>query len=129
MTRRGVLPTIDAVALLVFVVVGLLQHEEGADPGLFVRNAVPLLAAWFVAARVVGTYRRPAAGVLLLTWALAVPVGLLVRTAWVGSPHGTQILVFLGVGLAFTLAFLVAGRALVRMLDRRGAPGTPDVLV
>ncbi|MBA3690885.1 MAG: DUF3054 domain-containing protein [Actinobacteria bacterium] len=133
MPRRGLLPAADALALLVFVAVGLAQHREGGVPALFVRNALPLLVSWFVVAAIDGAYRRPGAKVLLLTWAVAVPAGLLVRTAWVGSPHGAQILVFLGVGLAFTLLFLLMGRALVwavgRTLDRGRAPGAPDVLV
>lgn len=126
MSRNVLVPITDALALVVFVGVGIAQHDEGGVPALFVRNALPLLLAWFVVAQLTGLYRRPRRGVLLLTWAVAVPAALLIRTAWVGSPHGAQIVVFLGVGLAFTLAFLLAGRALARAFERRGAP---DVLV
>ena len=50
--------------------------------------------------------------------AIAVPVALVVRTWWVGSPQGWRIVVFLAVGLAFTLLFLSLGRALVAAFVR-----------
>jgi len=79
---------------------------------------------WFAVAVVSGAYRRPALRTLLWTWAVAVPAGLIVRTLWVGSPSGVRLLTFLGIGLAFTLLFLLAGRAVVgvsgRIRSRRG---------
>jgi hypothetical protein len=128
MSRRRLLPILDATALLLFVAIGLAQHDEGAAATLLLRNVVPLFAAWFLVARVAGTYSRPGIRTLLTTWAIAIPVGLLLRTAWVGSPHGLEILVFLGVGLAFTLLFLLIGRALARAFGERGAPTTPGVV-
>ena len=78
---------------------------------------------WFAVAAVTGAYRRPGLRTLLWTWIVAVPAGLVVRTIWVGSPSGVRLLTFLGIGLAFTLLFLLAGRAVVgvtgRMRSRR----------
>jgi hypothetical protein len=128
MHRRQLLPAVDALALVLFVVVGIREHTEGAALSLLLRNVVPLLVAWFAVARFMGTYRRPGMPTLLRTWAVAVPAALLVRTAWVGSPTGGRILVFLGVGLAFTLLFLLVGRGLARTLGRRGAPAGPGVV-
>lgn len=136
MSRRVLLPILDGAALLLFVVIGLAQHDEGASAGLFLRNAIPLIGAWFAVAVPLGTYRlpgrlpgrRPGVRTLLSTWAIAVPAGLLLRTAWVGSPHGSEILVFLGVGLAFTLLFLTIGRAGARFVGDRGAPTTSGVV-
>jgi hypothetical protein len=108
----------DAVALLSFVAVGLRSHRIGAIAEIAARNAVPLAVAWVVVALVVGTYRRRDLASLVLTWALAVPTALLVRTWWVGSPQGSRIVVFLGVGLAFTLLFLLIGRGIVAVLTR-----------
>jgi hypothetical protein len=124
MSRNPLLPIVDAAALIAFVAVGLSQHGEGAVATLFLRNVVPLLGAWFLVARAVGTYPRPGVRTLLITWVIAVPTGLLLRTVWVGSPHGSQIAVFLGVGLAFTLLFLSIGRGLARALGHRRAPTT-----
>jgi DUF3054 family protein len=107
----------DAAALIVFVLIGIRGHRAGTVEG-FIRNAVPLLGAWFLVAWLAHTYRRPGSRSLLRNWIVAVPVGLLVRTMIVGSPKGGKILVFIGVGLAFTLLFLVLGRLLARLLSR-----------
>jgi hypothetical protein len=107
----------DAAALVVFVIVGLRGHRVGAVEG-FVRNAVPVLGVWFLVAWLAHTYRRPGWRSLVRTWIVAVPIGLLVRTLIVGSPNGVRVLVFIAVGLAFTLVFLVLGRLLVRLLSR-----------
>jgi hypothetical protein len=108
----------DAIALLAFVAVGLRSHRIGAIAEIAVRNLVPLTVAWIVVALVVGTYRRRDLLSLVLTWMVAVPTALLVRTWWVGSPQGGRIAVFLGVGMAFTLLFLLIGRGLVAALTR-----------
>ena len=119
---RWVLPTVDALALTAFVLVGIRSHHDAGGIPLFARNAVPLLVAWFVAAPAVGTYRRPGLRSLVSAWAVAIPAGLLMRSVWVGSPTGGRLLVFLAVGLAFTLLFLLIGRGLVRIVARRGLP-------
>ena len=122
----SVLIAVDALALVMFVLVGLRSHHEGGVPAIFVRNALPLSVAWFVTAAVVGTYRRPGLRTLLLTWIVAVPVALVARSIWVGSPTGSRLSVFLGVGLAFTLLFLLAGRGMVRLAIRRVLPVGPE---
>lgn len=121
----------DAVALMVFVLAGIRSHHEVGAIDLFLRNAVPLEVAWFAVSAVAATYRRPGLRTLLWTWIVAVPAGLVVRSIWVGSPSGTRLLVFVGIGLLFTLLFLLAGRGIVALMDRRrptdalpSAPGT-----
>jgi Protein of unknown function (DUF3054) len=104
----------DVVALVAFVLIGIRSHHVGT-PIEFVRNAGPLLGAWFTVAWFTRTYRRPGYRGLLRTWIVAVPVGLLIRTALVGRPSGGRLLVFLAVGLGVTLALLVLGRILVRL--------------
>jgi hypothetical protein len=126
--RRILLPCVDAFALVVFVVVGVSDHDDGVAVSRFLRNAVPLVGAWFLVAAVTGAYRRPGLRTLLVTWAVAVPAGLLLRTAWVGSPTGSRILVFLGVGLVFTLLFLLVGRGVARAFAAAGAPEGPGVV-
>ena len=107
----------DAAALIVFVLIGIRGHRAGTVEG-FLRNAVPLLGVWFLVAWLAHTYRRPGWRSLLRNWIVAVPIGLLVRTLIVGSPKGGKILVFIAVGLAFTLLLLVLGRLLARLLSR-----------
>jgi glycopeptide antibiotics resistance protein len=110
-------PIADAAALIVFVIVGVSGNRAGTMEG-FLRTAVPLLGVWFLVAWLAHTYRRPGWRSLLRNWIVAVPVGLLVRTLIVGSPKGARILVFIAVGLAFTLVFLVLGRLLARLISR-----------
>ena len=109
----------DAAALVVFVLIGIRGHRAGTVEG-FLRNAIPLLGVWFAVAWLAHTYRRPGWRSLVRNWIVAVPVGLLVRTLIVGSPRGGRLLVFLAVGLAFTLVFLVLGRLLARIGSRGG---------
>jgi hypothetical protein len=116
---------VDAAALAAFVVVGVIQHDEGLALAGLLRTAVPLLVAWFAVALVVGTYRRPGWATLALTWAIAVPLGLVTRSVIRGGPWGRGLLIFGGVAMAFTLLFLAAGRSLlwigVRIGRREGA--------
>lgn len=112
----------DALALVVFVVAGMRSHHEGTLAAIFLRNAIPLLGAWFVVSAVFGTYRKAGLKVVMQTWVVAVPIGLVVRSLWVGSPQGGRIFVFVAVGLAFTLLFLLAGRAVVALVTGRGYP-------
>jgi hypothetical protein len=117
---RSVVPSAvaDALALVAFILVGIRSHHEIAPLDLFLRNAVPLEATWFVVAAVTGAYRRPGIRTFLWTWLVAVPAGLVLRSLWVGSPTGVRLLTFLGIGLAFTLLFLLAGRAVVGVIGR-----------
>jgi hypothetical protein len=109
----------DLAALTLFVLAGMRNHRTGSQLEIFLRNAVPVIAAWLVFSVVWRTYRPVRAMRLGLTWVTAVPVGLLLRTWWVGSPTGGRVAVFLGVGMAFTALFLLIGRGLSVLLGRR----------
>ncbi len=100
----------DGLALVAFVLVGAAEHGEGLALGALVRTGLPLLSAWAVVALAVGTYRRVGLASLALTWAIAVPLGLLVRSAIRGGPWGRGLLVFGGVAMGFTALFLLAAR-------------------
>lgn len=116
---------VDELAIVAFVVAGTISHHGGQAAMFFLRNWVPLTIAWFAAAAIFATYRRPGIRTLLLTWAVAVPTGLVARSILVGSPTGSQLVLFVGVGLPFTLLFLLVGRILVRLLATRGLPAAP----
>jgi hypothetical protein len=115
--RGPILPAVDAVALVVFTVVGVANHDGGLPPEALARVGVPLLGCWFVAAAVCSTYRSPGLRTLLLAWATSVPVAGLVRTVLAGGPWNADVLAFLAVAMAFTLLFLLAGRAVARVVD------------
>jgi hypothetical protein len=102
----------DAVALLVFVTVGLLTHHGGVSAAGYARDALPLLGCWFAAAAAFGLYRRPTRRALLRTWAVGITAGIAVRQLVLWSFHGDD-LVFLVVALCFTLLFVLIGRALL----------------
>jgi hypothetical protein len=103
----------DGLALLAFVLVGLRNHHEATVAEAFWRNAIPLVVTWAAAAWLLGTYRRPSIAALVKTWLVAVPIAVVVRSVWVGSPTGGRLFVFLGVAMAFTLLFLLAGRSAI----------------
>lgn len=100
----------DAAGLIAFTVVGLRFHKIALTPYEVLQTAVPLLVAWFAAARLLGTYRRRGAARFVLTWIIAVPLGLAIRQFWLGRPFGQSFLIFLAVGGTLTLAFLLFWR-------------------
>lgn len=103
---------VDTVALVAFVVIGVIQHEGFQLRGVL-RTGIPLLVAWFLVALAVGTYRRPGWVTMLVTWIVGVSLGLVARSVIRGGPWGRGLLVFGGVAMAFTLLFLVGGRLLL----------------
>lgn len=113
---------VDVTALLLFVAAGLRSHGDGAAVSQFLRNAIPLAVCWLSVAQLLGTYRRPGSATLWRTWLVAVPLALVIRTAWVGSPTGVEFLQFLGVGMVFTGLFLLIGRGAVALFTGRGYP-------
>jgi hypothetical protein len=129
MRRRWLLAVVDGIALLSFVLAGIREHGETEAGSVLLRNAVPLLVVWFLLSFPLRTYREPGLRTLLRTWISAVPVALLIRTLWVGDPTGARIVIFLGVGLAFTLLFLVIGRSLIRILPGPDANGAASGVV
>ncbi|MDR7555845.1 MAG: DUF3054 domain-containing protein [Armatimonadota bacterium] len=100
----------DIAALLAFVGVGLVTHGVPVSAGAVLRTALPLGVAWFALAPACGTYRRPGWRTLLVTWAVAVPAGVLLRQWWLARPLGVATLVFLLTAWLLTLVFLAAGR-------------------
>jgi hypothetical protein len=113
---------VDLVALPLFVVVGMGSHDRDGQLAVFARNAIPIEVAWLAVALIVRTYRPPSLGRMLGTWIIAVPVGLVIRTAIAGSFGDPDILVFFGVAMAFTLLFLGVGRAIALALGRLWGP-------
>jgi hypothetical protein len=103
----------DAAALLVFVVVGVLNH--GASVGAFVRDLLCILGGWFAAAVVLRLYVRGGRRRFAATWLAGVSTGVLVRAAIVGH----VAVDFWGVALGFTLLFVLVARGLRRAVGNR----------
>ena len=123
MTARITL-AVDLLALMLFVVAGMRSHGTASQLEIFARNAVPIGGAWLVVSLLLRTYRPPTLARMLLTWAVAIPVGVVLRSAWTGSPDGVDLLVFGGVAMAFTLAFLSGGRLITTLVSPRLRAGT-----
>jgi DUF3054 family protein len=113
----------DGLALVAFVTLGLLSHDHALSLGGYARDLLPLLAGWFGAAAVFGLYRAGGRRALLLTWAVGVTAGVLIRALALGRSLGGGEAAFLAVTLAFTGLFVLAVRALTRRLrTARAAP-------
>jgi hypothetical protein len=120
---------IDLLALVLFVVAGMRSHRTASQLEIFARNVVPIGGAWLVTAAIVGTYRAgdgrlPSLKRLVLTWAIAVPIGVLLRSWWTGSPDGDDLVVFGAVAMAFTLAFVAGGRVVATLVSTRARAET-----
>ena len=109
----------DAIALALFAVIGLATHDEGVTAGGVARNALPILAAWFVVAAFAGTYARPGLRTMLVTWVIAVPVGVAIRAIVLNRPADGSQIVFGVVTMTVTLVLLLAWRALATVVSNR----------
>ena len=122
--RHWLIAAGDLVALLIFTIVGLLNHKDGVTAATVLKVVGPILIVAVPASLVFGTYRRPTISTLLPTWAVAIPAGILIRKALYNTPEtwgSTGI--FIGIALAFTLLFLLAWRLLARFLPLRTPVG------
>jgi DUF3054 family protein len=104
------LALLDAAAIVVFAIVGMLSHDRGLSASGFARDALPLLAGWFVVALLVGTYRRRSRRTLLVAWAIGIPLGVLLRAVVLGRALDRHQLAFLLTTLLFTLLLVLALR-------------------
>ena len=120
-TRTALLAASDAVAIVAFVTVGLVSHEHAATASGYARDALPLLGAWFGTALLLRTYREGGTRRLLATWAIGVPLGVLIRGVVLGRSLDGDQFAFLGIALAFSLLLVLALRsALTGLLARTG---------
>jgi hypothetical protein len=95
--RRRVADLVDAVALAVFVTVGVLTHD--ASFTAWIRDLLCFELGWFA------LWRLPLPG----RWLVGVTAAVAVRAAFVG--HFS--VAFYLVALAFTAAFVALGRTVV----------------
>jgi hypothetical protein len=115
----------DAFALVAFVVTGAASHHDAGFLAVLARNLAPIGVMWVVVALGIGTYRRRSWAALILTWAIAVPLGLLGRSWIFGLERDSDLLAFLVVGSAFSLLYLLVARASLLAVSRRRARALP----
>jgi len=119
MSRRA--PIADALAILVFVTIGLLSHHGDLTLRGYARDALPFLGAWFAAALLFHLYSRPGWWRLAATWAVGVPAAVLVRALALGRHLGSKEAAFLVVSLV-TVGLLVVGFRLLSSRVLRASP-------
>jgi hypothetical protein len=109
----------DGLAILSFTIIGVVSHRHALPPSALAEDALPLLAGWFAAAALFGLYRRATRRALLLTWAVGIPLGVVVRAAALGRLDEPRQLAFLVTTLVLSLVFVLAARAAVSLVVRR----------
>jgi hypothetical protein len=118
-SRPALLAASDAVAIVAFVTIGLISHD-GISASGYAQTALPMLGAWFAVAALLHTYRDDGIRRVLATWAVAIPLGVVIRGLLLGrSPDGDQ-LAFLIVTLVFSLVFILGLRRVLTGVVLRG---------
>lgn len=116
----------DLVAFLLFAYYGKLAHHLSVTFVGLLETLAPFLIGWIIAMLLFRSYSVRAydtAGRLLLstllTWTVAAPIGLILRSWWTGVPI---TLVFASVAYFITLAFILGWRipyAIVYAIKKR----------
>ena len=107
----------DLVAILVFLLFGVSSHHEDAV-SRFLTLAVIFEGAWVGTAWAIGTYRPLSNARLAANLTIAIPIGVLLRVAVVGSLTAGDILTFAVVALLFASIFVGLARVVVIGLFR-----------
>ena len=109
----------DGMAILAFTIIGVVSHHGALPPSALAEDALPLLGGWFAAALLLRLYVHATWRALLLTWAVGIPAGVLVRAAALGRLDEPRQLAFLVTTLVLSLVFVLGVRALVTVATRR----------
>lgn len=113
----------DALAILVFVTIGLLSHHGGLTVPGYARDALPFLGCWFASALLFRLYASPGRWRLAATWAVGVPLAVLVRALVLGRDLGGREAAFLVVSLVSVGGLVLA----FRLLSSRVPGGSPSL--
>ncbi|CAI8772728.1 DUF3054 domain-containing protein [Brevibacillus sp. IT-7CA2] len=104
----------DLIAFVLFVYYGKIIHNYPVTVMGIIETLAPFLVGWIIAILFFKSYGQrtyESAGRQLLssliTWTVAAPIGLLIRSWWTGVPI---TLIFAGVTYFITLAFLLGWR-------------------
>ncbi|TMV48384.1 DUF3054 domain-containing protein [Paenibacillus mesophilus] len=118
----------DLLVLLLFVLLGRQDHDMTFSFPAALETAIPFALSWIAAVAVLRTYRARTVSSIgkailyaLLTCLIAVPLGLLLRSVWLGRlPTGS----FAIVAFPLIASFMSVWRALCAVLFRWTFPET-----
>lgn len=116
----------DLLVLFLFVLLGRQDHNMTFSLSAALQTSIPFAIGWLAAIAVFRTYRPRTVSTVgkavlyaLLTCCVAVPLGLLLRSLWLGRlPTGS----FAIVAFPLIASFMTAWRALCALLLRRILP-------
>ncbi|MBH0330332.1 MULTISPECIES: DUF3054 domain-containing protein [Brevibacillus] len=104
----------DLIAFVLFVYYGKIIHNYPVTVMGMIETLAPFLVGWIIAILLFKSYGQrtyESAGrqflSVLITWTVAAPIGLLIRSWWTDVP---TTLIFAGVTYFITLAFLFGWR-------------------
>ncbi len=80
---------------------------------------MPLLAGWFAAALAFRLYARRTTRALVSTWAVGVPLGVVVRAAALGRLDEPRQLAFLATTLVLVATFVLVARVSLGLIRRQ----------
>ena len=109
----------DALAILIFVTIGLIHHHDGLSANGYARDALPLLGGWFAAALAFRLYQTHQPKRLAATWVVGVTAGVLIRALVLGKTLNGDEAEFLCVALVMILLFVGLLRALLALTPPR----------
>jgi hypothetical protein len=105
------LAVIDGAALFAFVLIGGDVHGA-VQPASLLRTLLFFLIPWYATAAYFGLYRAPSWRAFLRTWAVAIPLGIILRAIWLERLFSRATVIFLIAALGVTLVLLIAARYL-----------------
>lgn len=128
--KVGLLLAGDAAMLLLFAAIGRINHAEGMSVAAVIDTALPFIIGWFATGPFTGAYGKEAqgwsapkaAGAAAKSWAVALPVGHVIRAAGRGYLPPTPFLI---ASLGTTLVLLVGYRTAVAAVTPEPPPMTP----
>lgn len=117
----------DAVAISLFVPLGMRNHNSAVTVAVIARNLIPLIVSWMVVAAILDTYKKGGIWRLGLTWLISVPIALLVRAALLGRVFTVVTAVFIPVAMVAILLLLASWRTTAWLVWRLVSAGDAEV--
>ncbi|GGK14062.1 membrane protein [Caldalkalibacillus thermarum] len=113
----------DAIILLIFVILGGMEHGMAISPGFVLNTAWPFLLSWFVVGTATGVFRpavlhqpRQALKTVSITWLVAGILGLAIRGL---LEQAVPSVPFILVTLGFNYVLLTGWRVILAFVCSR----------